>query len=190
MAMEALILFGEMRRHGTQEDASTIAIVLSAMHAHACKFGVTRDLVVASVLVDTYAKCGRPDSACEFFPELNTYDTILLNSMINVYCTCGIIQDAIQVIQSIPSKSLISWNSMISGLSKNGYPTEALACFGEFNTKGFHIDRFSLASVISTCATISSLELGKQLYAKAIVIDLESGKVVSTALVDFYCKCR
>lgn len=201
MAMEALLLFGEMRRNGTQEDASTIATVLSAcdclgfleygtqVHAHTYKVGMTRDLIVASVLVDTYAKCGRPDSACELFTELNTYDTILLNSMINVYCSCGRIEDGIQVFQSIPSKSLISWNSMILGLSKNGYPTEALACFGELNTKGFHMDRFSLASVISTCATISSLELGKQLYAKAIVIGLESDKIVSTALVDFYCKC-
>ncbi|KAJ9543142.1 hypothetical protein OSB04_022849 [Centaurea solstitialis] len=201
MATEALLLFGEMRRNGTREDASTIAIVLSAcdrlgfleygtqFHGHTCKFGATRDIVVASVLVDSYAKCGRPESACALFGEIDTYDTILLNSMINVYCTCGRIEDAIEVFRSMPSKSLISWNSMISGLSKNGYPKEALSCFGELNAKGFHMDRFSLASVISTCATISSLELGKQLYAKAIVIGLESDKIVSTALVDFCCKC-
>ncbi|KAK9060703.1 hypothetical protein SSX86_021409 [Deinandra increscens subsp. villosa] len=201
MAMEALVIFGEMRRHGTREDISTIASVLSAcdylgvvdygtqMHAHACKFGVSHDLIVASVLVDTYSKCGRPHSACELFSELNTYDTILLNSMITVYCACGRIKEAKEIFTSISSKTLISWNSMISGLSQNGYSSEALACFRELNTKGFRIDRFSLASVISACGTISSLEFGEQLFARAIVIGLESDKIVSTSIIDLYCKC-
>lgn len=201
MAMEALLLYGEMRRSGTWDDISTIATVLSAcdclgvldygtqMHAHACKFGVIHDLIVASVLIDTYTKCRRPDYACELFRELSTYDTILLNSMITVYSSCGRIEDAKKVFQSMSSKSLISWNSMISGLSQNGYPTEAIACFHELNKKGFNLDRFSLASVISTCGTISSLELGEQLFARTTIIGLEYDKIVSTSLVDFYCKC-
>ncbi|KAI3797262.1 hypothetical protein L1987_32517 [Smallanthus sonchifolius] len=201
MAMEALVIFGEMRRNGPREDISTISSVLSAcdclgvvdygtqMHALACKFGVTCDLIVASVLVDTYSKCGRPHSACELFNELDTHDTVLLNSMITVYCSCGRIEDAKELFRSMPSKTLISWNSMISGLSQNGYSTEALACFRELNTKGFGIDRFSLASVISACGTISSLEFGEQLFARAIVIGLESDKIVSTSLIDLYCKC-
>ncbi|XP_071729980.1 putative pentatricopeptide repeat-containing protein At1g77010, mitochondrial [Rutidosis leptorrhynchoides] len=201
MAMEALFLYGEMRRSGTREDTSTIATVLTAcdclgiviygtqMHAHACKFGVIHDRIVASVLIDTYTKCGRPDYACELFSELSTYDTVLLNSMITVYSSCGRIEDAKKVFNNIASKSLISWNSMISGLSQNGYPTEAIACFRELNQKGFKLDRFSLASVISTCGTICSLELGEQLFAKATIIGLESDKIVLTSLVDFYCKC-
>ncbi|KAK1406666.1 hypothetical protein QVD17_42173 [Tagetes erecta] len=201
MANEALVIFGEMRRHGTREDISTIASVLSAcdclgvvdyvtqMHAHACKFGVTHDLIVASVLVGTYSKCGRPHSACELFSELNIYDTVLLNSMITVYCSCGRIGDAKELFQSIRSKTLVSWNSMISGLSQNGYSTEALACFCELNTKGFSIDRFSLASGISACGMISSLEFGEQLFARAIVTGLESDTIVSTSVIDLYCKC-
>nr|XP_043617311.1 putative pentatricopeptide repeat-containing protein At1g77010, mitochondrial [Erigeron canadensis] len=200
-AMEALLLFREMRRRGTQEETSTIASIISAcdcvgvleygiqMHAHAYKFGVTHDLIVASALIDTYAKCGRHNSACELFGELNTYDTVLLNSMITVYCNCGRIEEAKQVFESIPSKSLISWNSMISGLSQNGYPIEALACFRELNTIGFYLDKFSIASVISTCGIISSFELGEQLFARVTVIGLECDKIVSTSLVDFYCKC-
>nr|GEU64017.1 putative pentatricopeptide repeat-containing protein At1g77010, mitochondrial [Tanacetum cinerariifolium] len=201
MAMEALLLFAEMRRHGIREDTSTIATVLSAcdclgvldygmqMHTHACKFGVTHDLIVASVLVDIYAKCGRPNSACELFNELNAYDTILLNSIITVYCNCGRCEDAKRVFQSIPSKSLISWNSLISGLGQNGYPTEALAYFSELNKTGFKIDQFSLSSAISACGTISSLELGEQLFARATVIGLQSENFVSTSLVDIFCKC-
>ncbi|KAI3768743.1 hypothetical protein L2E82_19574 [Cichorium intybus] len=198
MTMEALVLFREMRRNGTKEDASTIASVLSAcgvvvygaqMHAHGCKLGVIHDIIVASTLLDTYAKCGKPESACRLFNELNTYDTVLLNSMISVYCSCGRIQDAKRVFQSIRSKTLISWNSMISGLTQNGYPSEALEYFGELNKTGFRIDRFSLASAISTCGAISCLELGQQLFGRATVIGLESDKIVATSLVDFYCKC-
>ncbi|KAL4587010.1 hypothetical protein LXL04_011659 [Taraxacum kok-saghyz] len=197
---EARVLFLEMRRNGTtKEDASTIASVLSAcecnlvymtqVHAHSCKYGMIQDLVLASVLIDTYAKSGNPNSACKLFNEINTHDTVLLNSMISVYSSNGRIEDAKRVFKSIPSKTLISWNSMISGLTQNGYPSEALACFTELNTTGFKIDRFSLASVISTCGTISCRTLGEQLFARATVIGLESDKTVSTSLVDFYCKC-
>ncbi|KAK3043665.1 hypothetical protein RJ639_000081 [Escallonia herrerae] len=50
-------------------------------------------------------------------------------------------------------------------------------------------DKYCLASVVSACASISSLELGEQIHARATIIGLEFDQIVSTSLVDFYCKC-
>ncbi|KAL6962292.1 hypothetical protein U1Q18_037249 [Sarracenia purpurea var. burkii] len=200
-AYEALILFNKMRKNGIQEDFSTFASILSAssclgipvnckqMHTHACKFGMIDDLIISSALVDAYAKCGSPNDACKLFRELKEHDTVLLNSMITVYSNCGRIEDAKQIFETMQTKSLISWNSMIVGLSQNGCPIDTLDLFCKMNKKSMRTDKFSLASVISACASISSLELGEQVFARATIIGLELDRVVSTSIIDFYCKC-
>ncbi|KAI4318216.1 hypothetical protein L6164_026008 [Bauhinia variegata] len=172
--LEALLVFNKMRRKGIQEDASTVANVLSAgsnlpiielikqMHGHAHKFGVTDGMVVASALLDTYSKCQSPYGACKLFSELKAYDTILLNTMITVYSNCGRIEDAKWIFKTIPSKTLISRNSMLVGTTKNACPSEALDIFCQMNELDLKMDEFSLASVISACASTSSLELGEQ----------------------------
>ena len=199
--IEALIFFNQMRRNGVQEDSSTLSSVLSAssslgtlghgkqMHTYACKVGLIDDVIVASALVDGHSKCGSPYDACKLFNELKYYDTILLNSMITVYSNCGKIEDAKCIFKMMPNKSLISWNSMIVALSQNGCAIEALDLLCEMNRLELRMDKFSLASAISACASISSLELGEQLFARATVIGLESDQIIRTSLVDLYCKC-
>ncbi|KAF5467839.1 hypothetical protein F2P56_012051 [Juglans regia] len=198
---DALVLFNQMRRDGFQEDSSTLATVLSAssslgilghskqMHTHSCKVGVIDDVVVASALIDAYSKSGSFYDACKLFSELKAYDTILLNSMITVYSSCGKIEDAKWIFNTMPNKSLISWNSMIVAQSQNGCPIEALDLFCQMNKMNLRMDKFSLASVISACASISSLELGEQVFARATVNGLESDQIICTSLVDFFCKC-
>ncbi|MBW1279475.1 hypothetical protein KYD79_27275, partial [Escherichia coli] len=39
------------------------------------------------------------------------------------------------------------------------------------------------------CASISSLELGEQVFARATIVGLESDQIVSSSLIDLYCKC-
>ncbi|KAI4337892.1 hypothetical protein L6164_016258 [Bauhinia variegata] len=199
--LEALAVFNKMRRKGIQEDASTVANILSAgsslliielikqMHGHACKVGVTDDMVVASALLDAYSKCESPYDACKLFSELKAYDTILLNTMITVYFNCGRIEDAKWIFKTMPSKTLISWNSMLVGLTKNACPSEALVIFCQMNELDLKMDEFSLASAISACASTSFLELGEQVFGNAITIGLESNQIFSTSLIDFYCKC-
>ncbi|KAJ4841680.1 putative pentatricopeptide repeat-containing protein, mitochondrial [Turnera subulata] len=200
-AMAAFALFKEMQQRGIRTDFSTVATILigcdnvgndqpcKQIHAYACKLGLGDDTVVASALIDAYSKCRNPDDACKLFDQIDAYDTILLNSMIIVYSNCGRIDDAKEIFKRISQKSLISWNSMIVGLSQNARPVEALDLFRDMNTLGLTTDRFSLASVISACASISSRELGEQAFARATIIGLVSDQVVSTSLVDFYCKC-
>ncbi|KAL3572763.1 hypothetical protein D5086_026667 [Populus alba] len=170
--IEAFLLFNDMQKKGLKVDFSTLATILSAcsslcnsqpgkqMHAYACKVGLICDNVVACAFIDAYSKCG---------------------SLNDAY--------AKQIFNTMPSKSLISWNSMIVGLSQNGCPVEALDLFCTMNKLDLRMNRFNLASVISACASISSLELGEQIFARATVVGLDSDEVISTSLVDFYCKC-
>ncbi|KAK4843810.1 hypothetical protein QYF36_012886 [Acer negundo] len=199
--MEAFVLFHKMRRNRVHEDSSTFANIFSAcsalgifeyceqLHSQVCKAGVTDDVIVASALVDAYSKCGRPNDACKLFNELKVHDTILLNTMITTYSSCGRIEDAKLIFNTMLNRSLISWNSTIVGLSQNGCPIEALHLFCKMNKLDLRMDKFSLASVISACGSISSIELGEQVFARVIAVGLESDQIITTSLIDFYCKC-
>ncbi|GAV84039.1 PPR domain-containing protein/PPR_2 domain-containing protein, partial [Cephalotus follicularis] len=172
--MEALVLFNKMQENSIYGDASTLSSVLSAcsslgicqhikgMHGHALKVGLLDDIVVAGALIDAYSK---------------------------LYSNCGRIEEAKQVFRKMSHKSLISWNSMIVALSQNSFPIEALDLFCKMNKLELKMDKFSLASAISACASISSLEVGEHIFARATIIGLEYDQIISTSLVDFYCKC-
>ncbi|KAL1208709.1 putative pentatricopeptide repeat-containing protein [Cardamine amara subsp. amara] len=200
MEMQALVLFNEMRNEA-REDSRTLAAVINAcsglgmletgkqMHGHAFKIGLTDDIVVASTVLDMYSTCGSPMEACKFFSEVKTFDTILLNCMIKVYFSCGRIDDAKLIFERIENKSLISWNSMTVGFSQNGCPVETLEYFRQMHKLDLPTDKFSLSSVISACASISSLELGEQVFARATIVGLDSNQIVSSSLIDLYCKC-
>lgn len=197
----ALLLFKEMLTNGVHGNSFTLASVLGAIsisgilkhaeqiHTLACKLGLIGNVVAATAMLDAYSKCGSLDDACRLFSELKVFDTILLNSMITVYSNCGRVEDAKLIFMAMPSKSIISWNSMMVGLSQNGCPIEALDLFRQINVLDLRMDKFSLASVLSSCASISSLEYGEQVFARATIIGLDNDEIVSNSLVDFYCKC-
>nr|AYM00607.1 pentatricopeptide repeat protein [Salvia miltiorrhiza] len=197
----ALVYFGKMRKQGVVGDYSTFSSVLSAcssvgvprnciqLHAQAHKLGIVYDLVVASALIDAYAKCRSLDESCKFFGELKAYDTVLLNSMITIYCNFGRMEEAKSIFNDMKFKSLISWNSMLVGLSQNGYPVEALEIFCTMNNIDLSMDKFTLSSAISACASITWLELGEQIFARATVIGVDFDQIIMTSLIDFYCKC-
>ncbi|XP_027360915.1 putative pentatricopeptide repeat-containing protein At1g77010, mitochondrial isoform X1 [Abrus precatorius] len=199
--IEALVLFNRMHRNGVWGDISAVVNILSAssslllielvqqMHAFACRAGVIHDIVVGGALLDAYSKCQSHYEACKLFSELKAYDIMLLNTMITVYSNCGRIEDAKQIFNTMSSKTLISWNSILVGLTQNACPSEALDIFCQMNKLDLKMDKFSFSSVVSACASKSFLELGEQVFGKAITLGLESDRIISTSLVDFYCKC-
>ncbi|MQL71142.1 hypothetical protein Taro_003489 [Colocasia esculenta] len=198
---EAVKLFNLMVGDGTAVDSSTLATVLSActgllvykcgrqVHAHALKVGHGEDVVVVTALADLYSKSGSCDDARRVFTEAKERDTILLNSMITAYSNCGSIQEARNIFNMIPNRSLISWNSMLVGYSQNGFAMEALELFSEMHRQGLEIDKVAFASALSACASLASLGFGEQIFALATTMGLESDHVISTSLIDLYCKC-
>lgn len=197
----ALTYFCKMRRRGVVGDYSTFSSVLSAcssigvlrnctqLHAQAHKLGIVYDLVVASALIDAYAKYMNLDDSCRFFGELRAYDTVLLNSMITIYCNFGRMKEAKKIFSDMKFKNLISWNSMLVGLSQNSYPVEALEIFCTMNKIDLSMDKFTLSSAISACASITWLEFGEQIFARATIIGVDIDMIIVTSLIDLYCKC-
>lgn len=199
---DALLLFIEMRgEEGLLLDASTFATVFGAcaslgileigkqIHACCLKYGALEDVVVTSALIDSYSKLGEWEDACRVSGEARVRDTVLLNSMINVYFNCGMMDEARRIFDSISNKSLISWNTMVVGYSQNGCAIEALDLFAEMHRMNLRLDKVALASAISASASICALGIGEQLFSLATINGLASDPIISTSVIDLYCKC-
>eukprot|EP01018_Ginkgo_biloba_P019393 Gb_22805 [translate_table: standard] len=113
----------------------------------------------------------------------------LCNNLINMYAKCGSLGNARQLFDKISDRDMISWNALISGYAQHGYYEEVLKNYYQMQNECMKPDRFTFASVLSTCANLVDLEKGKQVHTHIIRTGFESQVFVGNALVDMYAKC-
>ncbi|XP_042483347.1 putative pentatricopeptide repeat-containing protein At3g13770, mitochondrial [Macadamia integrifolia] len=168
--LEALSLFNQMRRTGISPNHFTFSAILSAcantailahgeqMHSLIHKHGFQTDIFVGSAIIDLYAKCGNTVSAKAAFDEM-------------------------------PQRNLVSWNAMIVGFSQNKNHEQAIGLFMEIiNDDSVIPDEVSFSSVLSTCADMGSLDVGRQVHALVVKHGLIFRPYVKNSLVDMYGK--
>lgn len=109
-------------------------------------------------------------------------------ALTTVYCRLNEIESARQLFDESPEKSLPSWNSIISGYTQNGLTETAISLFREMMSE-FTPNPVTITSVLSACAQLGALSLGKWVHSLIKDGNLESNIFVSTALVDMYAKC-
>ncbi|KAH9295945.1 hypothetical protein KI387_039533, partial [Taxus chinensis] len=171
---EALKLFEEMLCQGFEADGFAYGSVLCGcaslgaleqgrqIHGDVIRRGMLSDVYLGSALVDMYSKC------------------------------CSI-KDACQVFDAMPQRNVVSWNGMIAGYDQNGRSDMALELFGKMlKTDDGNVmpDQFTVATVVSACASLSDLAHGKQMHGYIIKNDSVNWDVfLGNALVDMYAKC-
>jgi pentatricopeptide repeat protein len=111
------------------------------------------------------------------------------NALVSVYAKCGCIEDACKVFNEIPERNIVSWNSMIGGYTQHGDGENAFRLFCQMQQEGTKPDEFTLASVLSVCATLAVLEQGKFVHAYIIKSGFERNVAVVNALLTMYAKC-
>ncbi|KAI3806541.1 hypothetical protein L1987_22448 [Smallanthus sonchifolius] len=111
------------------------------------------------------------------------------SSLVNFYGKCEDIKAARKVFDEMPDRSLIAWSAMIGGYVKLDLFNEALGLFSDMQKAGVVPDEVAMASVVSACAGLGALDVGRWVHAyikkRKIVIDVK----LSTALINMYAKC-
>ncbi|TXG56583.1 hypothetical protein EZV62_017896 [Acer yangbiense] len=118
--------------------------------------------------------------------ELNSH---LVTDLLDMYVKCGDIRDARLVFDELSTIDLVSWSAMISGYVQIGHPEKALKLFMDKKWVGVVPNRITVSSVLSACAQLSNLNLGKTIHSLGIKLGLEDPTVIN-ALVDMYAKCN
>lgn len=164
------------------------------VHGFVVKVGLVRDLLVGTALLDMYSKCGYWHWGYDVFKELhNIRSMITWNAMISGMMVNGESENAIGLFMMLESNGLkpdsATWNIMINELSSNGKTEEAFLFFRRMRATGERVSMKCLTSLLSACASVSSLARGKEIHGYVIRTDMNKDEFVATAVINMYMKC-
>lgn len=115
--------------------------------------------------------------------------TSVATALITVYSRLNEIDSARKLFDESQEKSLAAWNAMISGYAQNGVTDKAITLFQEMQNFKIPPNPTTITSIVSACAQLGALSLGKWVHDLASKENFESNVYVSTALIDMYAKC-
>lgn len=168
---EALQLYKRMRRNRFVPDFVTVTTLLLAcsgvgrlqigkmVHGFMIRCGLENDEVVATALMDMYAKCGCIDDGYQVFSMKLVKDVVAWTLMISSFSDVG-----------YSNKAMELFHEMIAG--------------GDVK-----LDSVSLIAVLSSCARVGALQQGRRIHGLTKKTGFEDGIFVGSALIDMYTNC-
>ncbi|GAV58878.1 PPR domain-containing protein/PPR_2 domain-containing protein [Cephalotus follicularis] len=148
-----------------------------------------RDVFAWTTVISAHAKVGDLSSARILFDEMPDRSTATWNTMIDGYARLGDVESAKKLFKQIPVRDKISWTTMINCYSRNRLFTEALAVFDEMTANGIRPDGVTMATVISACAHLGALDLGKEMHLYVMQSGFDYDVYIGSSLIDMYAKC-
>ncbi|KAK9055029.1 hypothetical protein SSX86_026108 [Deinandra increscens subsp. villosa] len=152
-----------------------------------------KNVVSWNLMISGYMKNGVPEKSIELFCEMKVCgfkpDVVTVSNVLGALFQTGRIDEAQKLFAEIEKKDAISWTTMIVGHVQNGKEEVALMLFNDMLMTDIKPDKFTVSSVVSSCARLASLFYGQAVHGKAIHMGVEDDTLVSTALVDMYSKC-
>ncbi|WVZ08141.1 hypothetical protein V8G54_021487 [Vigna mungo] len=198
---EVLGVFEAMRVADVKGDAVTmVKVVLAcsvlnewsvadAMVDYIEENKVEMDVYLGNTLIDMYGRRGLVHLARGVFDRMERRNLVSWNTMIMGYGKVGNLVAARELFDSMPQRDVISWTSMITGYSQASQFTEAVRLFKEMMEAKVKPDEITVASVLSACAHIGSLDVGEAVHHYIRKYDVKTDVYVGNALIDMYCKC-
>ncbi|XP_047324687.1 pentatricopeptide repeat-containing protein At4g30700 [Impatiens glandulifera] len=110
-------------------------------------------------------------------------------ALTTVYSRLNEMESARQIFDDSQDKTLASWNAMISGYAQNGLTEMAISLFKEMQTLEIHPNPVTITSILSACAQLGALSLGKWVHELIEKEKFGFNIFLSTALIDMYAKC-
>ncbi|XP_021733338.1 pentatricopeptide repeat-containing protein At2g42920, chloroplastic-like [Chenopodium quinoa] len=199
----AILLFVDMLNNSTIEPQSlTYPSLFKAyaqlgltdygaqLHGRIIKLGLEFDPFIRNTIIHMYANSGSLSEAYKLFEREEDFDVVAWNSLIMGLAKKREIDEARRLFYKMGSKrNAISWNIMISGYVRNDKFTEAMELFERMQEEGIKASKFTMVSLLNACANLGSLEQGEWIYQYISKNRFEFNVLVTTAIVDMYCKC-
>lgn len=114
------------------------------------------DVVVASSIVNMYAKCGKITYARRVFDSTKRRDLVLWNTLLAAYAEKGLSGETLKLfyqmqLESVPP-NVISWNSVILGFLRSGDVEKAIEMFSQMKSLGFQPNLITWTTLIAGMA--------------------------------------
>ncbi|KAH9295688.1 hypothetical protein KI387_039276 [Taxus chinensis] len=173
-------------RHGHSEEALKLFLDMLRSGMNSSQFSFTSILSVCANLRDL--ECGRSLHGYIVRTGLDT-NVFVGNSLVDMYGKCVSMEDAHKVFDEMSKHDEVSWNAMIGAYAQNGDGVEALKWFCQMEGGDIKPDDFTLASVLSACASLAAVQHGKHIHSNIVKTGYGFDVYVSSALIDMYAKC-
>ncbi|XP_057771716.1 pentatricopeptide repeat-containing protein At3g09040, mitochondrial isoform X1 [Salvia miltiorrhiza] len=111
------------------------------------------------------------------------------SSLVNMYAKCQRMEAAIAVFNDSEEKNEVLWNALIGGYAQNGHAREVFELFVSMKVSGFRPDEYTHTSLLSACACLGDINMGRLLHSFIIKNEFGRNLYVQNALVDMYAKC-
>ncbi|XP_058105464.1 pentatricopeptide repeat-containing protein At4g20770 [Magnolia sinica] len=167
---EAIELFQKMQYVNVRPDRTTMALILSSC--------------AGMGLVE----CGKQVHSVSIRAML-LGDVFVASGLVDMYSKCGNIDSASRVFNRMEERDVVAWNSMIAGFALHSLNKEAFSFFKQMRAEGMCPTQFSYASVVSSCARLSSSSQGRQIHSQITKDGYVNDIFVGSALIDMYAKC-
>ncbi|XP_020682853.2 pentatricopeptide repeat-containing protein At1g06143 isoform X1 [Dendrobium catenatum] len=150
---------------------------------------IVKDAFSWNTMIVGYTLFGDLNAARKIFDEMPERNTVSWNAMIAGYARSGDVESATSLFNQMHCKNLISWTSMISCYSQNRLFMEALETFDAMKAAGMNPDKVTMATVISACAHLGALEIGRRMHRQTVLSGFAIDVYMGSALIDMYAKC-
>ncbi|XP_022850310.1 pentatricopeptide repeat-containing protein At3g21470 [Olea europaea var. sylvestris] len=148
-----------------------------------------KTVVTWTVMVDGYASHGDMEAAKEMFEKMTKRNFYIWSVMISGYFKKGDVDKARGIFYRMSERNLVVWNSLISGYVQNGMCEEAMEAFKRMQVDCFEPDEVTIASILSACAQLGQLDVGKEIHEMIVSKRIALNEFVLNGLADMYAKC-
>ncbi|EPS69104.1 hypothetical protein M569_05662, partial [Genlisea aurea] len=156
-----------------------------------------RNEVTWTAMLTGYAQCGRTDEAWRLFNAMEVESPVASSAMILALGENGDVSRARDVFDLTADKDEGTWSAMIKTYERKGYETEALSLFRDMQqqaewtatTTTVKPNFPSLISALAVCASLASLDPGKQIHGRILRSGLDGDVFLSSVLTTMYMKC-
>ncbi|XP_057796402.1 pentatricopeptide repeat-containing protein At1g56690, mitochondrial-like [Salvia miltiorrhiza] len=136
-----------------------------------------------------YIHCARTEDAWELFKAMPVKSVVACNAMIIGLGENGEVSRARKVFDLMREKDNGTWEAMIKIYERNGFELEALGLFRVMQSERVKPHFPSLISVLSICASLATLDHGKQIHAQVLRSKFDDDVYLSSTLMTMYMKC-
>ncbi|XP_057821823.2 putative pentatricopeptide repeat-containing protein At3g23330 [Cryptomeria japonica] len=179
---KALETFNQMQLAGVKPNSSTLASILPAcakmgaleqgidIHQSIKDRGILLDVVVATSLVDMYAKCGRIDKACELFEEMPHRNVVSWNAMIAGYAQNGFFEKALETFKQMQLAGLkpdpTTFASILPACAKMGALEQGMDIHQSIMEGGFLSDIIVGNALVDMYGKCGNMDKARELFDK------------------------
>nr|POF02422.1 pentatricopeptide repeat-containing protein [Quercus suber] len=130
-----------------------------------------------------YTQCERIEEALELFDAMPVKSIVACNAMILGLGQNGEVAKARWVFDQMREKDDGTWSAMIKVYEQNEFELEALNLFAVMQREGVRPNFPSLISALGLCASLASLDHGKQVHGQLVRSQYDLDVYVASVLI-------